>query len=899
MTSRFAYRFLEQRTALASAFLLGLCVLASTAVTGAAEATIQSTLQENWRGAYDLLVFADAGTSDQASATGGLIEQNFTSLSSGGRITLGQLQAVRDISDVDVAAPLARVGQISSPGYAVLLGGGDSQGDDGVGLFTSRPQAFEVRVEVIADDGVRPKTMSTTVTTVALARGASGPLVLSTDGLATNAGASGTGEWFADISVPAVPELASDVIAIDPVAERQLLGEAGSFIAPLAKFEAAERAGERGRMVELVPPRFRYERELLAEEEASTAVPLILSDSAYAPITARVQVLGVDLPDSVTSETIFGSETRAQSSVSTAVRNLLLQAPRRAVMEQDIPLTDRLVPFAIPFLSVKLPGADTPPEGAALESSPAVLPRLTGRAMYRDASTNELRSAPTDDFTAATVAQPQGWVHILGSAQEQSYRPAPALTAAPPTLVPPLAPLGTYHPGDVTGTADSASFVPLGTYAATTSTVASPGPFQGARLAPSFSGRGSVTAAPGALTTLDALEALRPGAGLDVLRVRVTGVDTFNQASVQRLEDVAARITALGLSVRVVAGSSLEPVGVYLPQYFEDGADLGWTQQEWTSLGAAVKVEQAALGTTAWLLTIALIGVAVLATTAQGLLITTRRRDAALLTLLGWRRSRVFAWTLAPSAVGLMVVLATSAASLLLRPDETPVLLIASLAAGLYASLLLATCGVAMGRGWRHHGWRRHRSAHTSQATTVGAVARRIARARPSATLQLFLALVVLPLTAASFTGVLLSGQDAAGASRISILTSQRLLLPQVALAVVSLLAGVALLRAGTKALIVATGGPSRLLTTCGWTGQHVLRLPMATIARAAVPAGVLVLLASMLGARRLALGDGLFVVAIAATALVLAVAFSWVVARRSVHRLVLVHRLPGQAAVP
>ena len=898
MTSRFAYRFLEQRTALASAFLLGLCVLASTAVTGATEATIQSTLQENWRGAYDLLVFADAGTSDQASATGGLIEQNFTSLSSGGRITLGQLEAVRDISDVDVAAPLARVGQISSPGYAVLLGGGDSQGDDGVGLFASRPQVFEVRVEVIADDGVRPKTMSTTVTTVALARGASGPLVLSTDGLATNAGASGTGEWFADISVPAVPELASDVIAIDPVAERQLLGEAGSFIAPLAKFEAAERAGERGRMVELVPPNFRYERELLAEDDASTAVPLILSDSAYAPITARVQVLGVDLPDSVTSETIFGSETRAQSSVSTAVRNLLLQAPRRAVMEQDLPLTDRIVPFAIPFLSVKLPGADTPPEGAALESSPAVLPRLIGRAMYRDASTDELRSAPTDDFTAATVAQPQGWVQILASAREQSYRPAPALTATPPTAVPLLAPLGTYRPGDVTGTAGSASFVPLGTYAATTSTVVSPGPFHGARLAPSFSGRGSVTAAPGALTTLDALEVLRPGAGFDVLRVRVTGVDTFNQASVQRLEDVAARITALGLSVRVVAGSSLEPVGVYLPQYFEDGADLGWTQQEWTSLGATVRVERAALGTTAWLLTIALVGVAVLATTAQGLLITTRRRDAALLTLLGWRRSRVFAWTFAPSAVGLLVVLAASAASLLLRPDETPVLLIASLAAGLYTSLLLATCGVAMGRGWRHHGWRRG-SAHTSQATTVGAVARRIARARPSATLQLFLALVVLPLTAASFTGVLLSGQDAAGASRISILTSQRLLLPQVALAVVSLLAGVALLRAGTKALIVATGGPSRLLTTCGWTGQHVLRLPMATIARAAVPAGVLVLLASMLGGRRLALEDGLFVVAAAATALVLAVAFSWVVARRSVYRLVLAHRLSRQATVP
>jgi hypothetical protein len=147
--------------------------------------------------------------------------------------------------------------------------------------------------------------------------------------------------------------------------------------------------------------------------------------------------------------------------------------------------------------------------------------------------------------------------------------------------------------------------VPLGTYSSGAATVAS-GQHVGAALLPSFSGRGCLASA---LVRSPRWTRFVPRAVTGAptsSRVRVADVEDCSPDSLTRIERVAADITGLGLDVRVVAGTSLAPAGIYLPDYFVDGSDLGWTVQAWTSLGAAVTVERASTAASVALLVIAL-----------------------------------------------------------------------------------------------------------------------------------------------------------------------------------------------------------------------------------------------------------------------------------------------------
>lgn len=830
--SRFLYRVTRQGAAVTAAALVGVSVVASSMITARSTATIDATLQENWRGAYDLLVTADGGLSATADATGGVIEQNFTAFTGTDGISLADLDRVRAVPGVEVAAPLSFIGQLSSPAYGVLVGATDTSGSEGTGFFGSVPRAFDVDVELRADDGVREQVLSSAATTIVTARGSTGPLAVTTEPLAVSTGTSGDGRWFADVTLPGLPELSSGVVAVDPDAEQRLLGPGAVFLEPLAQFDQLQREGAGAKQfARLVDPGYEYEHTTLSNGKLpGPLMPVVVSDSAYTTVTAHLTITPVDTS---------GMDTAALLDVIDDVRVSLtedgratLQASPRGDQHQDtVDLTDRLVPFALPYLSIALPGADEPPGGTALESTPVLEPELVTRSSYTQPQPGR-PSAPVGG--TVVEVEPQGFVSVTPTAQEQTYRLQGATVTGTGTA-PFYAPVGTYSPGDVTGTADQASYVPLGTYSPGTAQVMD-GDHRGATLRPTFSGRGVVLAAPGAITTLSAMGQVRPDVQVDVVRVRVDGVQDYSAASVERIESVATAISDLGLQVRVVAGSSLEPVAVYVPQYFDQSTDLGWTVQEWTSLGAAVRVEAATLGASAWLLVISLIGVTALAAASQASSVATRQREAALLTSLGWSRSRVRAWFLAEGAVGVVLVVAAAAVALVISGTFLT-RVVAAAAVLLYAALVVG------GAWWATRPSTAARATGTTRpaaARTAGAIGARNAAARPLLTGLTGTALVVMALTTTSFAAAAVTARQAAGSTRLAALLTSRLLLPQLTLALTATVATVVLFVIGTRAFASATVAQRLMLAASGWSGRDIARTARATVVRAAAPAALL-----------------------------------------------------------
>ncbi len=150
---------------------------------------------------------------------------------------------------------------------------------------------------------------------------------------------------------------------------------------------------------------------------------------------------------------------------------------------------------------------------------------------------------------------------------------------------------------------------------------------------------------PVALTTLAAARQMVGDNCISVIRVRVAGVSNANEASWNKVAQVAQQIRqSTGLRVLVTLGSSPQPTLVYVPglaigQYGSTRpiAPLGWVQDSWIYIGASV-VYLAQLGLTRVLFlgAILLVCMGYLIVTFSALA-TTQRREFAVLSALGWR----------------------------------------------------------------------------------------------------------------------------------------------------------------------------------------------------------------------------------------------------------------------
>ncbi len=164
-------------------------------------------------------------------------------------------------------------------------------------------------------------------------------------------------------------------------------------------------------------------------------------------------------------------------------------------------------------------------------------------------------------------------------------------------------------------------------------------------LIPTTNPAGFIVQPPLALTTIAAARELVGDHCISAIRVRVAGVVTPSQESWKHIQQVAQEIhQQTGLQVVVTLGSSPQLTQVYVPGIpvgFQGStqaiAPIGWVDERWIHIGVGL-VYLNQLGSTRLLLLGAVLAVCLgYLAVAFSALVSSQRRDFAVLSVLGWR----------------------------------------------------------------------------------------------------------------------------------------------------------------------------------------------------------------------------------------------------------------------
>jgi hypothetical protein len=655
----------------------------------------------HWRGIYDILV-RPAGAQLDIETTNGLVEPNYLGFTGRGGISRAQLEAIRAMPSVEVAAPVAYVGLLTTNAAAPTIH---------ISSLPAEPTLYRVTIDVETSDGLRPHLVQRSVHRVLLGPGPEPqvPLVASdVPGQSVGISTDPEGDIAVDVgTVDYLPPLSSPILAVDPAAEKALLGGSGAFLAPLEDLSAdgpfTASTFDPGRVLPGYEARVVIEhlRSGTSAMQGRPVYPMLVSRRVYAPLSVRLEVGRVGVP---LSEIPFGIDgAQLIDLVSDLVGPGITHAGASSV-----DLGSALRPLRVNNLSIPWPGSNNEPGPTEIRTSTTFNARIAARPTY----SSELRR-PEDDVPRFRI-EPTGIVGPGGSARqstsnndgpevgrEQSYR---TLTSLPIPVAEGfvqtgggdtpyvLAPVGEYDLGSLDIPNDPLSYAPLGAYdPPDTTLVLDPAgrPIGPTAMSPTLNPAGLLDVPPLAITDLAAAEGLRGPAPIDAVRVRVAGLTDFGPESIAAVETLASRIMALGLQVDIVAGSSPQAVYVYVPAYdttSDPPADLGEVQQHWTTLGAATRIVQGVRATDQALLLLSLLTIVVVVFGVQAVDGTARDREAAILGAYGWGRRRVITWFVAEGLVGGSIVLVSGAVAWMLLSRDPIGLVMAIVTAALFPS---------------------------------------------------------------------------------------------------------------------------------------------------------------------------------------------------------------------
>ncbi len=680
----------------AAVVVLATLATSTAAVRESAGIELQSAVDANWRGAYDLLV-RPPGRRLDLERTGGLVEPNFLAFAGDGGISLADLDAIRAVPDVEIAAPVANLGNMRyATGGPVLVRT----------VLPDRPTLYRVTLRAESSDGLRRVLVQEQIDDLLL--GPSNGTDLGTS--RTAEGLSGGPEGV-DVQYAGLPAISTPVIGVDPAAERALLGPTAAF---LDAFQSLDRLPATPTAAEfdpgLIPPEFEDQRffiEALAGGPGGAAtrerpvIPVAVSETLYASLTVTADIVQIGeplaaYPDAADTATRLAEAALAAGEGETPIGRSTLDASRA------------LRPFQPPRLMLLWPD-EPPPEGssASVGIAPELDPELAGRPEYAATPPR-----PGSDRLSFRVS-PVGLVDASGAVRdpddatvgpatvglEAAYREGTVVQLPPvedfvttggldrPFV---FAPLASFDLRRLDLPDDPLTYVPLGVYAPPESRyLAAPDGTpvsEPVALSPTLNPKGFINMPPLAITNIESAALLRGGDPIDAVRVRVSGLDRFDAAAVRTVERVASEVSALGLDVDIVAGSSPQPVEIYVGGYdvtSRPASDLGWVEQGWTTMGAAERVAGGLGETNHVLLALSALTALAFGVCLQLLQVGVRVREVAVLHAIGWSRRRVTRWILGEALVAGAIVVAIGVAAW--------VVLGASGTSGLIMSIILGT----------------------------------------------------------------------------------------------------------------------------------------------------------------------------------------------------------------
>ena len=590
----------------------------SATVTGQ-RLTVTSYVNQNFRASYDILV-RPANSRTGLEQSEGVVRPNFLSSAYGG-ITLDQVAQVRGVPGIDVAAPVAVLGQspqavdIAIP-VAQLLRTRDHVllrfalkgfARNRSGVTVSNHGYLYLTKYPTRDDSVKGSASAQRAQIVE--DRPTGPVVacLLVDGIGVtnfeqrcwSAQPGSAGEQSASLTVTAWIPLT--VVAVDMAAEDRLLGLAQAVTS--------------GRLA--------TSQDAAKTADHTVTVPGIMASSLPFDLQASVSV--EELPESTTAAVLSRNTIGERESIvakATAVSQL-------TPTEQDL---------SNAYVSTILPQALS--DGLGL-----------GDTLWQP---SDIAFGGTSPLTPAIATSPQSvWTIPSGidadaappTAPDTSYRTVNATSRTDFGNTLSVAAVGTFDPSKVAGNG-SLMAVPLETYTSerlTGANTASQTVLGNKDMLSDGNPGGYVQQPASALVDMSSLPSfwgiyggLNQQAPVGAIRVRVAGITGVGPVDRERIRQVADQIaTETGLDVDITIGSSPQEKLVSLPAT-ASGTPALLLKERWTKKGVAVAIVNA-IDTKSGILSL-LVLVSCLLTV--GLLarssIRARRRELGTLACIGW-----------------------------------------------------------------------------------------------------------------------------------------------------------------------------------------------------------------------------------------------------------------------
>jgi hypothetical protein len=584
--------------------LIGALIISSglgyiSGVQETSRGTIEYLLQKKWKSTYDIVVRPP----DSRSITEDyqLLEPNYLSGIPGG-ISLEQLNTIKNIDEVAIAAPIAVIGNTSAIVTFDKLHRQDLK----------EPGVYSYTYKTMSDNGVRVEERGTF-----------------TEYFTTNEWAPTKNEppEYHPYGVIYWPGFVSSwtnqlLVCIDPVEEAKLVGLDQSII-PIGE------------------SRYFTDQDIVTAREETirrnnvtftiSQIPIIVSKVPFVNETYEFSIKKLDLP--------FSDYQTAKNTMEMVLEKggkeylNTIESKEIDHYTYDSKLGHRI------FLA-KMTGID--PE----TGEPFYHPKYDAEFSWAVSSKaspleyKEIQSPFKEKWKYAFEVQPKKIV--AGENVYYAYRSYDRYTEEvleAPKIEPYY--VGIYDPSKLALTMDPLTDVPMETYRPATASLVldkngkpinPPATIQNEGMPFSL-----LTSPPVLLTTIDGAKSIMGDKPISAIRVKVSGVEKLNEESQDILEKVARTIEEeTGLITDITLGSSPQPTLSYIP---DNGPkeSMGWIEQPWVQLGAAFGIyKESKVGSSALMFIIMLVAIIyVISTNIVSFL--ARKKELALLLAIGWR----------------------------------------------------------------------------------------------------------------------------------------------------------------------------------------------------------------------------------------------------------------------
>ncbi|MHC0038558.1 ABC transporter permease [Pseudoneobacillus sp. C159] len=610
--------------------LIGAIIISSglgyiSGVQETSRGTIEYLLQKKWKSSYDIVVRPP----DSRSITEDyqLLEPNYLSGISGG-ISLEQLNKIKNIKDVAIAAPIAVIGNTS----AIVT-------FDTIDRRTMEPGVYRITFKTMSDNGFREEERD-----------------------------SFTGYFTSKEWTPAkgdVPEayfpyglvgwpgfLFSQtnqlIVGVDPVEESKLVGLDQSIVKMgFSRYFRDEDGVTESKGVHSSGKPF-----------SMSHIPLLVSKEPFVKETYDFTIERLDLP--------FSDQETAKKTMDTVLEKggekylKTIETKPFKHYSYDSELGHRI------FLG-KLTGID--PVTQETFNHPKydadfswMISTKASPLVYK-----EIQSPFKEKWQYAFEVQPQKI--YKGENEKYAYR-ALDYYAEDWLDAPKMEPyyIGVYDPSKLALTMDPLTDVPMETYRPATASLVLDKDGNPVNPPTTIQNEGSayslLTSPPVLLTTIEAAENIMGDRPISAIRVKVAGVENFSESSQATLEKVANEIeTQTGLITDITLGSSPQATLSYVPAAGKKEA-MGWIEQPWVHLGASFGIyKESKMGSSALMFIIMLVAIIyVISTNIVSFL--ARKKELALLLAIGWRSSNLVKMVFYEAFIlGLFVALSSLAMS--------------------------------------------------------------------------------------------------------------------------------------------------------------------------------------------------------------------------------------------